>query len=62
MTTHIGSIAGPVMAGVGMDLWNPEGFIVAMAVSAAAFVGFGTWRYLTVPDSARRRNPPELSR
>jgi len=60
MTTHIGSIAGPIMAGIGMDLWNPDGFIVAMAVSAAGFVAFGTWRYLSVPDSAVRRNPPLL--
>ncbi|MBT6509636.1 MAG: MFS transporter [Alphaproteobacteria bacterium] len=54
MTTHIGSIIGPVIAGIGMDLWNPNGFIAAMAASALAFLVFGTWRYLTAPDPARR--------
>ena len=55
MTTHFGSIAGPVMAGLGMDLWNPDGFIAAMALSAAGFVAFGLYRYLTVPDAAVSR-------
>ncbi|MBT5435742.1 MAG: hypothetical protein HOK83_19020, partial [Rhodospirillaceae bacterium] len=49
-----GSIIGPVIAGIGMDLWNPNGFIAAMAASALAFLVFGTWRYLTAPDPARR--------
>jgi MFS family permease len=55
MTTHIGSIAGPIMAGIGMDLMNPDGFIVAMAVSAFGFVAFGAWRYMTVADAAAER-------
>lgn len=46
MATHIGSLTGPVIAGIGMDLWDPDGFIVAMAVSAAAFLAFAIWRYL----------------
>jgi len=55
MTTHIGSITGPVMAGVGMDVFGPDGFILAMALAATVFVAFGTWRYLRVPDAARHR-------
>jgi hypothetical protein len=45
MATHIGSLTGPVIAGIGMDLWDPDGFIIAMAVSAAAFLAFAIWRY-----------------
>lgn len=45
MATHIGSLTGPVIAGIGMDLWDPDGFIVAMAISATAFLVFAIWRY-----------------
>ena len=55
MITHIGSIAGPVLAGGGMDLWNPHGFVVVTATTAFIFVVFGTWRYRTTPNTALRR-------
>jgi MFS family permease len=55
MITHIGSIAGPVLAGGGMDIWNPHGFVVVTATTALIFVVFGTWRYLTTPDAAHRK-------
>ena len=57
MITHIGSIAGPVLAGGGMDLWNPHGFVVVTATTAFIFVVFGTWRYRTTPNTALRREP-----
>jgi MFS family permease len=57
MITHIGSIAGPVLAGGGMDLWNPHGFVVVTAATAFIFVVFGTWRYRTTPNTALRREP-----
>ncbi len=53
MITHIGSIAGPVLAGGGMDVWNPHGFVVVTAATAFLFVAFGLWRYATKPDAAR---------
>ncbi|MBC6441522.1 MAG: MFS transporter [Rhodospirillales bacterium] len=56
MTTHIGSMTGPVLAGIGMDLLDPDGFIVAMAACAVVFVVFGTWRYRNVSDAARTRD------
>ena len=56
MITHIGSIAGPVLAGGGMDIWNPHGFVVVTAATAFLFVAFGIWRYTTKPDAARRGN------
>ncbi len=50
MITHVGSIAGPILLGGGMDLWNPHGFVVVTAGAAFLFVAFGALRYATVPD------------
>lgn len=50
MITHIGSIAGPVLLGGGMELWDPHGFVVVTAGGALAFVLFAGWRYTTRPD------------
>jgi len=55
MITHIGSICGPVLAGGGMDIWNPHGFVVVTVAAALVFVVFGTWRYATTPDAAKGR-------
>ncbi|MSP82729.1 MAG: MFS transporter [Alphaproteobacteria bacterium] len=49
MITHMGSIAGPLLIGGGMDLWNPDGFVVATVAAAALFVAFGTYRLIAVP-------------
>tara|TARA_B100000676_G_scaffold311924_1_gene383806 strand:+ start:6088 stop:7269 length:1182 start_codon:yes stop_codon:yes gene_type:complete len=51
MATHVGSLAGPVIAGIGMDLWDPDGFIAAMAIAVALFVAFAIWRYLKSNES-----------
>jgi len=55
MVTHIGSIAGPILLGGGMDLWDPHGFVVVTAGAALLFVAFGTLRYALVPDARRRQ-------
>jgi hypothetical protein len=50
MTTHIGSITGPILLGSGMDLWGPPGLVLVTAGSIGAFTLFGLWRYLTRSD------------
>jgi MFS family permease len=33
-----GSVVGPVLAGAGMELWRPDGFLLVLALAAAAFL------------------------
>ncbi len=58
MATHIGSLAGPVVAGVGMDLWNPDGFVAAMAISTILFLAFAIWRYIASDEDAPSLRTP----
>ena len=48
LITQIGSVAGPVLGGAGMDAWNPHGFVAVTAAVSAAFCAFALWRYVTV--------------
>lgn len=48
LVTQIGSVAGPILGGVGMDAWNPHGFVAVTALVSAAFCAFAIWRYVTV--------------
>jgi len=57
MTTHIGSIAGPILLGSGMDLWGAQGLVLVTVGSMGAFTLFGLWRYLTRPDGRLSAGP-----
>ena len=46
LVTQIGSVAGPIVGGAGMDLWDPHGFIVVTALGCGLFCVFAAWRYL----------------
>ena len=54
MITHIGSIAGPILLGLGMDVWDPHGFVVVTAGAATAFIAFAAYRFVTRPDGLAR--------
>jgi MFS family permease len=41
MLYSIGRVVGPAVAGAGIDLWNPHGFAVAMALLIAIYVAVG---------------------
>jgi MFS family permease len=41
MHYSIGRVVGPTAAGAGIDLWNPHGFAVAMALFIAIYVAVG---------------------
>ena len=41
MHYSIGRVVGPTAAGAGIDLWNPHGFAVAMALFVAIYVAVG---------------------
>jgi MFS family permease len=41
----IGSIAGPAATGIGIDLWNPHGFTVAMALFLLVYVCMAMIRF-----------------
>lgn len=41
-----GSFAGPGVVGPAMDLWNPQGVMLALGLISAAYVGIAAWRYL----------------
>jgi MFS family permease len=47
----LGTLAGPAIGGLGMDLWNPHGFPAALAAIAGVYVALALIRRLT---SARR--------
>jgi len=52
---QIGSIAGPIVGGLGMDAWDPHGLVVVLAVASGLFCAFAIWRYRTFgPDGERR--------
>lgn len=48
LVTQIGSVAGPILGGAGMDAWNPHGFVAVTAAVGAAFCAFALWRFVTV--------------
>ena len=48
LVTQIGSVAGPILGGAGMDAWNPHGFVVVTALVGALFCAFAIWRYVSV--------------
>ncbi|MFP6741264.1 MAG: MFS transporter [Alphaproteobacteria bacterium] len=47
LVTQIGSVAGPILGGAGMDAWNPHGFVAVTALVGALFCVFAIWRYVT---------------
>ncbi|MGH6719039.1 MAG: MFS transporter, partial [Alphaproteobacteria bacterium] len=53
MMTHIGSIAGPILLGGGMDLAGPSGFVAVTAGGALVFVLFAAFRYVLRPQASR---------
>lgn len=55
MVTHIGSIAGPVLLGTGMDLWDAPGLVMVTAAAALGLTLFGLWRFVMRPE--RRWGP-----
>lgn len=48
LVTQIGCVAGPIIGGVGMDLWDPHGFIVVTALGSGLFCVFALWRHLAM--------------
>ena len=44
-----GALIGPPTAGLAMDLWDPHGLVVAMAVLLGLYVLIAGWRYLKGP-------------
>ncbi len=52
---QIGSIAGPIAGGLGMDAWDPHGLVVVLAIASGLFCAFAIWRYRRFgPDGERR--------
>lgn len=52
----VGSIGGPLLATLSMELAGPNGLFLYAAVTASALTGFAVWSI------ARRRSPPALQR
>jgi hypothetical protein len=49
MAFEIGAISGPLMAGLGMYLWDPNGMLVVIGIAGASLVwaglrASGAWR------------------
>jgi hypothetical protein len=42
MLYSVGRVVGPAAVGAGIDLWNPHGFAVTMALFIAIYVAIGT--------------------
>ncbi len=51
LTYEIGSLSGPVLAGLAMDFGHPGGLLMVVAAVCGLFAGIALWR-------GRRRRPP----
>ncbi len=49
----IGSLTGPSLTGVAMDIWDPHGFVIVFIAGSAAFVLFSTGRWLLAKDRSQ---------
>lgn len=49
---QVGSMTGPAASGFAKDLWNPQGFIVAMAVAYAMALSVNVYRMVRHPTPA----------
>lgn len=45
----LGTMAGPGAGGLAIDLWNPHGFVVVLALISALFLSVVAWRTATFP-------------
>jgi MFS family permease len=53
----IGTMAGPGLGGVGMDLWNPQGLPVVLGLISAVLVAVVGYRTATIPHPGNGRSP-----
>ncbi len=58
MLYAVGTLIGPGLGGIGMDLWNPHGLGVVIALISAVFVAVVAWRAVAFP---RPRNPAQTA-
>jgi len=49
MLYAIGTLIGPSLGGVAMDIWNPHGLAVVLGLIAAVFVSIVAYRTATIP-------------
>ncbi len=49
MTWGLGSLVGPSLSGVAMDIWDPHGFPIVLAGISGCFAVFVAYRYLRQP-------------
>jgi MFS family permease len=49
----IGSLTGPSLTGVAMDVWEPHGFAIVFIAASAAFVLFAMGRWILAKDKTR---------
>ena len=49
----IGSLTGPSITGVAMDIWDPHGFVFVFIAASAAFVMFSIGRWLMAKDKTK---------
>ncbi len=49
----IGSLTGPSLTGIAMDIWDPHGFVIMFIAASAAFVLFSTGRWLMAEDKSK---------
>ena len=48
----VGSLTGPSLTGVAMDVWDPEGFAIVFGVSSTLFLLFAISRWLLAKDKS----------
>ncbi|MFT5350069.1 MAG: MFS family permease [Planctomycetota bacterium] len=46
----IGSLTGPSLTGIAMDIWDPHGFVIMFIAASSAFVLFSCGRWLMAKD------------
>lgn len=56
----LGTMVGPSAGGLAMDLWNPHGLVIVLALIPAIFTGLAAWRAATFPrPPGQLTSPPE---
>ena len=56
----LGTMVGPSTGGLAMDLWNPHGLVLVLALIPAIFVALTVYRAATFPrPPGQLTSPPE---
>jgi hypothetical protein len=51
---EIGAVSGPLLAGIGMRVWNPDGMLIVIGAAGMVLAYYGIRTYLATRSSSAR--------